>query len=166
MLKYTPYLTALLLTVSGAHAQNMLGDGQNYIGISALVDGELEISERTVDRSSGYALTYGRKLDTLISAQITYTNITEVDDFYVDQDVEADMFTIAGTYHLGASGSQPFAKLGYANLDAMNGNDEGLLYGIGYDIVLDNNTQRVSYTLGDLDDVDYEKLTIGGIMRL
>ena len=71
MRKYTPYLTALLLTVSGAHAQNMLGDGQNYIGITALVDGEIETTQRTVDMSSGYALTYGRKLDKLISAQIT-----------------------------------------------------------------------------------------------
>ncbi len=169
------YVFAFLMSFTVAQAQ----EAEHYFGVSAIFDADLDYTSSEVfddETNSGFILTYGRQLNETVAIEGAYTRYLDLnysEGFLTD---EITALEVSGVFKPQTSGA--FLRLGYSNaeqsissdtLEDFNGSDDdsGLIYGVGmdFDTPSKGGKFRVEYTIGDYDNGEIKRMSIGSFIN-
>lgn len=177
MLRHVIYSFAFVLSFTTAQAETP----ENYFGVSAIIDGELQFDDPGfVDSNfnSGFILSFGHQIQDQVSVEIAHAKYADNSSGYLESELTA--WEISGLFHFPQNG--PFIRLGYSDgkltstvidLDTgqvvgnISGSDSGVIFGVGYDIPISQDTGilRLEYGQADYDDGEVTRLTLGTLIR-
>ena len=151
----------------------------SYFGISAIFSGDIdyESSEFFDDEvNSGFVLNYGRQINESVAAEFSY--VRYLDLITAEGLLKQDLTAIEASAVISPANSGGFVRLGYSNGESntssdtynelnYDDDDSGLIYGLGFAFDTPNKggAFRVEYTIGDYDNSEIKRLTLGTIVR-
>ena len=170
MLRHAFYSCVFVLSFTAAQAEQ----AKNYFSVSAIIDATVEYDDSDFyddETNSGFILTYGRQLSETAALEGSYVRYLDVNssEGFLKQELTA--IEISGVF--SPSVSPAFFRLGYSHGEAStssnaadisaDADDGGLLYGIGMDFDTTNKGAkfRLEYTVGDYDDGEIKRITVG-----
>ena len=174
MLRQAIYFCVFVLSFTAAQAEQ----GKSYFGISTVFDATLDYNSSEYynhESNSGFVFTYGQQINDTVATEFSYVRYLDLNFAEGYLELELSAFEVSAVISSANSGG--FVRLGYSNAELKVGSDTinidsddddgGLIYGLGYvfDTPNKGGAFRVGYTIGDYDEGDIKRLTLGTLIR-
>ncbi len=178
MTRYINFALAFILGLGVATAQAASMTGESYVGVSAVLDSELEEdgSDLSLEYGSGWTLTYGYNFADNISGEVNYTTIEDVTvtEGSASETLEMDTWDVSALIRRDFGSNSGFIRLGYGDAEVTvetggitaSGSESGYIYGVGIDFgVTEKGAVRLEYNTAEYDDLEIDRLQLGTIIK-
>lgn len=172
MLRYATFTAVFLMSFAIAQAE----EGQNYFGVSAIIDAKLDYDHPAlydINSDAGYGLSYGRQMSGNLAFEFAYLLYAKAGTSPAAAKTELSATEISVL--LSNSSNGPFVRLGYSDGETktelgdlrLSESESGPVYGVGFNIPMPNNAGvvRLEYNTVDYDNAEANRLTLGTIFK-